>query len=124
MILDVVHEQILNAFVEDYTQRTKSDAKYMEYMISDIAKTYARLESLRKECVDKYCKFISELKVDDIDIVFKYMHEKQTKELKSWNDELNDVLEFKSDIDDVLDSINSGEFSKNTLQEMKETYFS
>lgn len=124
MMLDVVHEKILESIVEDQTQRMKSDAKYFDYLISDIHNSYSKLESLRKECVDKYCKFISELEIDDIDVVFKYMHEKQTKELKGWQDELNDVLEYQSDIKSILTSINSGDYSKNTIKEIKEKYFS
>lgn len=124
MILDVVHEKLLESIVEDQTQRMKSDAKYFDYMISDIHKSYSRLESLRKECVDKYCKLFSEIGMDDVDVLFKYMHEKQSDELKGWQDELNDVMEFQSDIKSIISSINSGDYSKKRIQEIKEKYFS
>ena len=124
MILDVVHEKLLESIVEDQAQRMKSDAKYFDYMISDIHKSYSRLKSLRKECVDKYCKLFSELGIDDIDVLFKYMHEKQSNELKGWQDELNDALEYQKEIKSILSSINSGEYSKDTINEIKEKYFS
>ena len=124
MILDVVHEQLLKCIVEDQTQRTKSDAKYLNYLISDIHNSYSRLESLRKECVDKYCKLFSELGIDDMDVLFKYMHEKQSKELKSWNDELKDILEYQSEIKSILDSINDVDYVDVKVQELKDKYFS
>lgn len=124
MILDVVHEQLLKAIVEDQTQRTKSDAKYLNYIISDIHNSYSKLESLRKECVDKYCKLFSEIGIDDMDVLFKYMHEKQSKELKSWNDELKDILEYQSEIKSILDSINDVDYVDDKVQEFKDKYFS
>ena len=101
------HKQVIdnfNGMIDEYTDVLQ---EYIKYVASDIIDSYSKLETQRKECIDKYIKFYEIVFKDgnEVDIIkpIKSLMEKQQEDIARWQNEIAPLLELEKFNDETSD---------------------